>query len=202
MLVQEKNSNIDFFGIALDPTDDPLKMKFKFSFAQNCAFEKSKFKSPYSGIRSYLKDLFEVGAIKEKGEIKVPGWLMPAPSVRDLGLVTPVNNVAFIDANGCLKYAERVKEFVNVSNGGNIPAMIAVDHSMTGGMLEALVPRYSSENITVLILDSHFDAFSFSERVEVLKYAGRKYPDSTNYADLPPFSNVTDIDIDIPEIYN
>ena len=55
MLVQEKNSNIDFFGIALDPTDDPLKMKFKLSLAQNCAFEKSKFKSPYSGIRSYLK---------------------------------------------------------------------------------------------------------------------------------------------------
>ena len=199
---QEQNSKIQFFGIPLDPTDDPLKMEFKLLLAKDCASKKLRFKSPYSGVRSYLKDLFDAGDFKDKGEMKVPSWLTPVPSMEDLAFLTPLRNVTFIDSNGCYKYAERVKEFMKGSIGKGVPAMVAVDHSMTGGMLKALAERYSPENITVLILDSHFDAFSISERVELFRFAEKKYPDLMSYSDSRFFSSGADIEKSIPKTYN
>ena len=109
-------------------------------------FEKT-FQSPYSALTSYLRDLFEAGYFKKERDLIVPSWLTPAPNLKELALLTPANNVSFIDSNGCWKYAERVRQFVNESIADGLPAMIAVNHSMAGGVLRALARRYTSENI-------------------------------------------------------
>ena len=107
-----QHPEIAFFGVPLDPTDDPLKMKFKLSLAQDRASKTLRFESPYTGMRSYLKDLFDAGNFEDKGEIEIPSWLKPAPSIRDLAFLTPPRNANFIEVRGMEQISIQIK-YVN-----------------------------------------------------------------------------------------
>lgn len=63
---------------------------------------------------------------------------------------------------GCREYADLVTRFVKEKISCK-PAKITVDHSMSEEVIRALTEKYRSENITVLILDSHFDVIGAKE---------------------------------------
>ncbi len=170
-------AKLNFFGMSLDPTDDELHLQYKNVLAFDRVSKKLKYDSPYVAITSYLQDLIDGNLCLASGEIDLPSWLTPAPRVRDLPVITSENNNEFIEGGGCYRYSEIVKRLVTEEIVFGVPAMVAVDHSMTLGMLKALAPKYGSENITALIIDSHFDGLIFSERMELAKYAQHLYSD-------------------------
>jgi len=190
------------FGIALDCTDDPLKVALRRRYAQNRFPWKLVFSDPYDGLTHHLDDLFDSFCCEKVGKIGVESWLTPTPTLDDLSLITPVNYTVFMDGNGCREYSSKVEYFVESRVSPGIPVMIAADHSMTGGVLSGLKRRYAPKDVTVFILDSHFDAFSIRQTANVVKYSKEKYPHYMNVLCGSEFPTL-DIDhISIPESYN
>jgi arginase family enzyme len=106
------------------------------------------------------------------GKIPVESWLTPKPDLDDELLVNTENYSTFIDANGCKEYASHVKNFVQRNmDKSTLPLMIGIDHSMTGGVLEALSEIYGAEKLSVIVLDSHFDAIPTSIRYKLFTFS-------------------------------
>jgi arginase family enzyme len=72
--------------------------------------------------------------------------------------VTPKAMVAFIDHDGCRQAAESLRQVVSSQILPNIPCLIGVDHSLTGGMYNAMADRLGANNLSLVIIDSHTDA--------------------------------------------
>ncbi len=158
------------FGVALDPTDDELKLEFKTILARDLAAGRTRFRNPYEALTGVLQDLIARGLCEVSGEVEIPSWLTPTPNPSDLPLLTAENNLRFIDEGGCDEFAERVRGFPETRPARGIPAVIAVDHSMTGGALRALAREHGSSDMAVLVVDSHFDGLQLAERMELFRY--------------------------------
>jgi arginase family enzyme len=193
---------LNLFGVALDPTDDELKLQFKAILARDLAAGGRSFRSPYEALTGCLQDLICQGVCEKSGEIEVPSWLTPAPSLSDLPLATAENNLRFIDEGGCNECAERVRRFVQVLPAHAIPALVAVDHSMTGGVLRALARKHEPSNLTVLVVDSHFDGLSFSERMDLFRYGQREPVDGCESDSLDGSSTSCPEGAAVRESYN
>ena len=170
--MSEKNlpRKLALFGVALDPTDDELKLEFKTIQARDLAAGSLRFKSPYEALTGVLQDLTARGLCEASGEVEIPSWLTPTPDPSDLPLLTAENNLSFIDEGGCNEIAERVKAFLEAGSVNGIPTMVAVDHSTTGGTLRALAKEHGSPDVAVLVVDSHFDGLQLAERIELFRY--------------------------------
>ena len=94
----------------------------------------------------------------EKGSIHVPTWLRPRPPVEDLSKIRAEEFVTFIDRDGCRFMADEVESFVRNEVLPEIPCMVTVDHSLTGGAFKAIAQYYGKEDLGLIILDSHTDA--------------------------------------------
>lgn len=153
------------FGIALDPLNSPERLNLKLnylSYITNIPGKRDLYLDPYDLIKDHLQkesQLLNNGTWA--GKIPIESWLTPKPQLRDAFLLSLLNFYNFLNKNGCLKYTEKVSNFVEKKIFPHKPVMIGVDHSLTGGVLTALSRRYP--NLNVIILDSHFD---------VLKYHG------------------------------
>lgn len=130
------------------------------------------FADPYVALTWHLSDLFSHPSFRKLGEVPVETWLMPTPKPEDLLLVTPVNYAVFIDSNGCKEYADKVKAFVQEKIDG-VPVMIGVDHSSTGGVVEALAERYGRDNLSIIVLDSHSDFLPMELRYKMIQHYRR-----------------------------
>jgi len=57
--------------------------------------------------------------------------------------------------------------------------MIGVDHSLTGGVLNALSNEFGSEDLLILIFDAHFDGIPANIALNIAKYMN-EHPDEIN----------------------
>jgi hypothetical protein len=87
----------------------------------------------------------------EKGSIAVPAWLLPRPPAEDLSKVVAHEFVAFIDQDGCRENANEVERFVQQEVLPEIPCMVAIDHSLTGGVYKAVAQYYGKEKTGLII---------------------------------------------------
>ncbi|RLE52455.1 MAG: hypothetical protein DRJ33_03850 [Candidatus Methanomethylicota archaeon] len=174
----------EVFGISLDPDEglDSIRMKTQLALSGFRVVE------PYDAIVEELRDWAIGKDLVFKGKVDVESWLTPNPTVDDLILLTPEGIVAFLDTNGCLEYRRKVADFVK-DNISDKPVMIGIDHSMTGGVLDALTERYGSAELGVIVFDSHFDAISSNIRNKLVEYAREKSPDKGQFG-LTPFDYV------------
>ena len=117
-----------------------------------------------------MQDLIARGLCEVSGEVEIPSWLTPTPNSSDLPRLTEENNLRFIDEGGCDEVAESVKAFLEAGSANGIPAMVAVDHSTTGGALRALAKEHGSSDMAVLVVDSHFDGLQLADRIELFRY--------------------------------
>jgi arginase family enzyme len=168
-----------FFGVALDPTDDELKLEFKTILAREFAAGRTRFRNPYEALTGALQDKIDAGLCVTCGEVEIASWLTPTPKSSDVPLLTAENNLRFVDEGGCHEAAERVQAFLASGPARGIPAMVSVDHSVTGGALRAFAERYGSSNTAVLVMDSHFDGLGLAERIELFRYSRGKEPDGS-----------------------
>jgi arginase family enzyme len=120
------------------------------------------------------------------GSIPVPGWLRPIPTRSDRSGILVDAFVDFIDHGGCRRFAEKTADLVTSEVLPGFPCMIAVDHSLTGGVYQALADHYGKENLSLVILDSHTDALPMSTLAGAIMYDIDTNP-STHYDRTDPF---------------
>jgi arginase family enzyme len=145
--------------------------------------------SGYSGIayrdplRGMLKALPELE--REMCEIDIEPWILPTPPEEMLFMLTVENFVTFIDSDGCLEYANKVKDAVR-SSLPDVPLLVGVDHSLSGGAIKALAEEHGGENMRLIVFDSHFDYIPPSIRCGLIHYDMETNP-GTKFAPGDPY---------------
>lgn len=177
--------NIKVFGLNLDPDEREESIVNKFS---NSNYDGP---DPYEIVSRKLKDSNEIKYTK-MGKIEVEPWLVAKPEKEDLFMLGVDNLVSFIDADGCREYANKVKEFINDKILPDVPLMIGVDHSGTGGCIEALAEKYGKDNLSVVMLDSHFDGIIPTQRLKLIQHDIEFNPNTKFSKDDPYLYNRVD----------
>jgi len=168
------DKKIKVFGAPFDPSDSELKLTIKRKYIEDLYYHRETKHSKY--LDSYEAFLDESKVLKNSefikiGKFPIESWLRTKPDIEDLALLNPFNFRAFLDSNGCKEYSIELSKFIKSKILPDIPLMIGADHSLTGGVLNALTKEYGNDNITVIILDGHFDAIPTELRIGLLKYA-------------------------------
>ena len=172
---------IKVFGAALDATDFPLSLQIKLNYlnqlAQNFEIDPN-FLDPYEAMllnsRVLLKNNYH-----KMGKFPIESWLTPKPNLEDLPLM---NQLEFqkLSSEGIIRlYSEKLETYVKNNILPDIPLMIGVDHSLTGGMLNALSHEYGPEDLLILIFDAHFDGLPAKISLNIAKYM-KDHPEETN----------------------
>lgn len=151
---------IQLMGAALDVLDEPQKIDLKHAYMAALAdgrIPNDLPLDPYDAIAPLLVE--KCGdQIRPAGKLDIPGWITPRPPADDAPLVTPDRYRAFIDRETIATYSEQCAQWVRKLPPPDIPGLIAVDHALSAGPLTALAEQHGPENLTVVVLDSHFDA--------------------------------------------
>ncbi len=168
-----------FISGPLDPDERESSVLRKIEMLEK-GYEGIPFKDPYDGIAR------ELGKIPgPESRLDVECWLLPAPPRAMSFMLTVENFVAFIDSNGCLEYAKKLGRLVEGAFP-SIPVMVGVDHSLTGGAVEAIAKELGGESIRLIVFDSHFDFILPSIRCGLIQYDLETNPE-TNFSPNDPF---------------
>lgn len=124
--------------------------------------------------------------------VPVPGWLRPLPPPEERARVNVENYIGFLDRDGCLKYAQAIQHLVAERILPDFPCLITVDHALSGGVYRALAKHYGSENLSMLILDSHTDAIPMSRLANAILYDADTNERSAYHRDDPYLHNRTE----------
>jgi len=188
MMSEEIKKKVVFFGCPLDCDEKEESVREKL---QSEAIP-GESDDPYDPLMAMIRSEVSTELWSEKGSIKVPGWLRPNPPSDDRLRVNVGEFVGFTDRDGCLEFASKVRQLVADGILPHIPCMIAVDHSMTGGVLEALSDRYGSEHLSLVMLDSHTDAIPVPVVSEAIRYDVDTNPETLYNREDPFLYNRTD----------
>ena len=145
-----------------------------------------------SGLWKSLAEKSPSERYEARGSLPVPGWLRPIPPPSEREKVTLEQFVQFIDANGCLEYAEKVGDFVGEEILPEIPCLLGVDHSLSGGVFKKLSEFYGPDNLSLVILDSHTDALPIPVMAGAVQYDMETNPDSLHDPNDPYLVNRPD----------
>ncbi|MHA1385320.1 MAG: arginase family protein, partial [Candidatus Helarchaeota archaeon] len=160
---------------------------------------KTKYVDPYDAFIENSKEL-KRPIFAKIGKFPVESWLRPIPDLEDIQFINPLDFRIFLDSNGCKEYSDEMGKFIEERVLPDIPLMIGADHSLTGGVLKALSKKYGSENITLIILDGHFDGIPTHLRLNLAKYSKEhKEEMAVLFPDL--VDSVNDY-TEIPQSYN
>jgi len=150
---------------------------------------------PYTTVMALAGNEVDRDLWEEIGSLEVPGWLRPVPPIEEKESVTVESFVSFIDNDGCRTFSEMIGEHVVEKIYPQIPCMVAVDHSLTGGVFKKLSTLASPEEVSLVVLDSHTDTLTASMLSDIISYDLEANPDSLYDADDPYLKNR-------PESYN
>lgn len=185
-MVSEKR--VVFYGCALDPDERDESLEEKTSFVGSSQGDND----PYNAIMGFVRAEIEEQLWAEKGSIEVPPWLSP---ITPMGMHRDVllqNVVRFIDGDGCLDFAQVLSEFVEQSILPEIPCLIAVDHSLTGGAFVSIMNFYRPDEVSLIVLDSHVDSLPTSAMSEAIQFDMDKNPHSIHDPKDPFLKNRPD----------
>ncbi len=144
---------------------------------------------PYSFVMALIRKEVDPGLWSEIGSMDVPEWLRPMPSKAQKEYVFVDNFVGFIDKNECLTCAKALGDIVKTDIYPNTPCMIAVDHSMSGGIFRSLAEQYGPKEISLVVLDSHTDALPASILSGAIKYDIETNPNTVHDPNDPFLTN-------------
>ena len=170
------NKKIVFFGCPLDGDERYESIQEKLSLLGI----PGGVDDPYEGIMEIIRQEVNPEFWSEKGSLDLPSWLRPIPSLADKEKMTTETFVDFIDHGGFEIYAHQVGNFVGTHIFPDIPCMLAVDHSLTGGVFRKLAQLYKPENISLIVLDSHTDAIPMSVMAGMIQYDIDTNPDTVH----------------------
>ncbi len=155
--------------MALDASDDPWSMELKQAWMNRPAQAVQGLAAcldPYEAVTTYLKDTLAELHIEPSGRFAVPTWLHPRPEASDMDKITIQNFAVFYDSGDLPAMLEDLRGYVANEVLPAFPIMVGVDHAATKGVLSALADKYGPENLSVIVLDQHFDAIPLTVRVK------------------------------------
>ncbi|MEJ5293195.1 MAG: arginase family protein [Candidatus Methanosuratincola sp.] len=170
-----------FINGPLDPDERESSVSRKLEMIRK-SYSGLLYRDPYDGI---ARELGCKSKIEKELKLEVEPWLLPAPPASMSFMLTVENFVAFIDSNGCLEYARKVGRLVEDGLPA-VPVMFGVDHSLTGGAIEALSKEIGGESMRVIVFDSHFDFILPSIRCGLIQYDLETNPE-TKFSPTDPF---------------
>lgn len=174
-----------FFGCPLDCDERDESIQEKHA----CMGSSQGDDDPYSFVMEFIRKEVDPGLWSEIGSMDVPEWLRPMPSQAQKEYVIVDNFVGFIDENECLTCAKALGDIVKTDIYPNIPCMIAVDHSMSGGIFRSLAEQYDSKEISLVVLDSHTDALPTSILSGAIRYDIETNPNTVHDPNDPFLTN-------------
>lgn len=152
----------------------------------------NSFDDPLNGVMECFDPDIPEGLWDNIGSLPVPSWLGAKPGSKDHSKLTTENFIRFIDNNGCKKFADTVDQFVTQKILPNIPCLVGIDHSLTGGVYSALSRCYGKKNLSLIIIDSHTDAVPMPVLAGAIQYDMDKNPDSVHDKKDPFLYNRSD----------
>ncbi len=167
---------IVFFGCPLDGDERHESIQEKVALEGI----KGTFDDPYDGIMEIIRQEVNPELWSEKGSLDLPSWLRPIPSSADQGKIKTETFVDFMDHGGFETYAQQIGDFIATNIFPDIPCLLAVDHSLTGGAFRKLVELYEPEDISLIVLDSHTDAIPMSVMAGMIQYDIDTNPDTVH----------------------
>lgn len=123
--------------------------------------------------------------IRELGCVNLPPWLRPMPPASQAESNSASAYAAFVDAGGCLTAAAMVSGLIEEHVLPDIPCLVTVEHSLTGGAISALSAWLGPENLSVVVLDAHTDAIPVSVTAGAIHYDAETNPSSVYSLDDP-----------------
>jgi arginase family enzyme len=172
-------AKIAFLGSDLDPDErEP-------ALAQKLASLGATPPSPYQSVMAHIRREVDPSRWRELGEAPAPPWLSPCPPPGQAGALSVESMVEFIDADGCRRAAEELGALAETA-GEDIPCLLAVDHSLAGGVIAALSRRLGPENLSVVVADAHTDAIPMGAVAGAVAYDLENNPNSL-YDPADPF---------------
>jgi arginase family enzyme len=141
---------------------------------------------PYEAVVELVRAEVDPALWREAGRLEVPDWLRPIPPARESGAMVVDNFVHFIDQGGCRDFADSAGEMAAQAALPEVPALVGVDHSLAGGLIELLSRRLGPEALSVVVLDSHLDAITTPEVAGAIAYDLEHNPRSV-YDPADPF---------------
>jgi arginase family enzyme len=156
---------IRLFGVGLDASDDPNNLQLKLaSMNARQNGQENMDTDPYDALYSQI--VSQNDGITNGGKLPIPSWLTPRPAVEDKKLISAEKMAAFIADGGARDISQQIKDYVKTNVLPGMPLMIGVDHSATGGVLEALSEHIGPKELGVVIMDQHFDGLPVSLRLD------------------------------------
>ncbi|MEM4216691.1 MAG: arginase family protein [Candidatus Methanomethylicaceae archaeon] len=171
--------NFKILNGPLDPDEREAYIQRKILACEN-GYSGIPFKDPVCGMLSELN--LPINYIKNQ----VEPWLTPTPPFDMLFMLTVENFVTFIDANGCLDYAKEINKKVKSDVLPDMPVLFGVDHSLSGGVVNALCDEYGGENLRLIVFDSHFDFIPPTIRCGLIQYDLENNPE-TKFSPKDPY---------------
>lgn len=190
-LIQMENmltKKIMFFGCPMDCDEKHDAIMEKHHVMRTS----DGFEDPLDGVMAHLGTDFSQENWENLGSLPVPEWLGPKPPVEAQAKINTENFISFIDGNGCKEIANQVDQFVSQKILPQIPCMVGIDHSLTGGVYSALSRHYGPENLSLIIIDSHTDAVPMSALAPAIQYDMENNPDSLHDVNDPFLYNRPD----------
>jgi len=159
------------FGCAPDVLDAPDKLALKLAYLD--ALRKGLVggdiaRDPYDLLETALEG---TAGLVTVGKLELEPWMTPRPALDAGNQVDVMLYREFLDTGGCAIVSARLREFVRDRVLPLTPFMIGVDHSLTGGVLDAICGP-DPEEMALLIMDSHFDAIPSQVRRAAATEAG------------------------------
>ena len=183
-----KQQKVVFFGCPLDCDEKHDAIEEK----QAGAVLSGTTDDPFDTILDLVRQEVPAELWEAKGSIPVPSWLRPLPQGQDRLKLVVDEFIRFMDQDGCRQTAAEVDEFVTRQVLPDLPCMVAVDHSLSGGVFKALVRHHGEENLSLIIVDSHTDAVPMSLMAEAIQYDIDTNPNSVYDRNDPFLYNRTD----------
>lgn len=152
------------FGCSLDVLDAPEKVAMKVAYLDGIAWglvDKGIARDTYDLL---LRRLEGLEGLSEGGRLELESHLTPRPALEDHDRLNARDFSEFLDSGGCARVAGELGEFVRERVLPGMPLLLGVDHSLTGGVLEALSAEAGEGELALVVLDSHFDAVPTSIR--------------------------------------
>jgi len=183
----EQPTKIAFLGAALDCDERQEALEEKLASLGLGG-------DPFPRVMELIRREVDPVRWQEAGQLAVPAWLLPGPPPEAAAELSVAAMVGFVDQGGCQAAADEVGRLAQAAWPA-APCLIAVDHSLAGGVMAALSARLGPQNLSVLVADSHTDAIPMAALAGAIAYDQATNPASVYDPDDPYLR-------DRPESYN
>lgn len=158
---------VKLFGSALDVLDVPERVALKRAWVDALCRKIVKANSPRDPYDVLAYRLVEEAPsfFDLAGKIELPTWMTPRPEQADMPYLHSENFRMAMEDEIELSVMDDCMDFCLSNILPSICGLLSTDHSTSAGCYLACADYYGKENVSLLVVDSHFDAVPLPLRI-------------------------------------